>query len=254
MRKKPRISVVTIAKNNEFGLKLTLDSLQSQKEKNWELIIVIGESFDSTLQVGREFASKDNRVTIISQQGSGIYAAMNIATRASQSDLIWFMNSGDKFATQDSLDLGCRIAELTFHKIIIGGYGVNSKFGVPRLFSGRSREISSIYFAFNRKHGCHQSMVFKTDTIKELGLYSEDYTYAADFDLVLRALKSGPALGISNVLSIVEPGGLTDSNLSAMLQEKHLIRREIFSCVLLSFVSSLWTNLAMLKNRYRKRN
>ena len=252
MPNEPRISVVTIAKNNEFGLQLTLDNLDSQNEKNWELILVIGESKDSTFQIAEKFSLNDKRVTIISQQSNGIYAAMNIAVLASQSDLIWFMNSGDIFATNDSLETGCRIAENTFHKIIVGGHSVKSKKGINLVFSRKPGEISSLNFAFNRRHGCHQSMVFKTNFIRELGLYSENYKYAADFDLVLRALKSGPALGISNVLSIVEPGGVADSNLTAMLKEKHLIRREVFSNIFVSFASSLWTFLAILKNQNRR--
>jgi len=243
----PRISVVTIAKNNEFGLQLTLENLHSQKEKNWELILVIGESNDSTFQIAEKFALNDNRVRIISQQGNGIYTAMNIAIHASQSDLIWFMNSGDTFATDDSLETGCKIAENTLHKIIIGGHIVRSKKGNDSVFLGKPGDIKSLNFAFNRRHGCHQSTVFKTNFIRELGLYSEDYNYAADFDLVLRALKSGPALGISNVLSIVEPGGVTDSNLTAMLNEKDLIRREVFSNIFVSLASGLWTYLAKLK-------
>ena len=51
------VSIVTIVKNNADGLARTLKSALAQDFSEWELIIVYGQSQDSTYKVASEFCN-----------------------------------------------------------------------------------------------------------------------------------------------------------------------------------------------------
>ena len=71
------VSIITIVKDHALGLRETYSSLAEQKYNDWEMLIVVGASKDSTLQIAKEIASNDSRIKVIEQAGLGIYGAMN---------------------------------------------------------------------------------------------------------------------------------------------------------------------------------
>ena len=95
-------SVISINLNNKDGLRKTLDSVKSQVIKNYELIIVDGGSNDGSLSVLDDY--KDIVDLVICQEGSGIYNAMNLGIEKASGDFIVFLNSGDVFYCESTLD------------------------------------------------------------------------------------------------------------------------------------------------------
>lgn len=65
MRKSPLISVVLPVYNGEKYLKKSINSILKQSYRNFELIVVNDCSTDSTLEILKEFADRDNRIKII---------------------------------------------------------------------------------------------------------------------------------------------------------------------------------------------
>ena len=65
--KKNIVSVVTIVKDHEKGLRDTLNSLLVQEYEYWESIVVVGDSRDKTYEVACEFADQDSRIKILKQ-------------------------------------------------------------------------------------------------------------------------------------------------------------------------------------------
>ena len=97
------VSIITVAKDNEIGLVKTFESVISQSYTDWELILVIAESGDATLERAFLLEKSNARIRVIKQKGVGIYSAMNTGLQYSREEYVWFMNSGDIFADQDSL-------------------------------------------------------------------------------------------------------------------------------------------------------
>lgn len=224
--KVPLVSIITIAKNNALGLEKSLQSIRPQTYQNWKLLIVVGTSTDSTLEIAEEFCQLESRAQIILQTDSGIYQAMNLGTKEMdpKSKYVIYMNSGDQFQSTNSL-LNL-VKSISFHEcgVVIGGYKIQNGKTFPQI----EGTISEIEFTFSRRGGCHQSMIYSTEAIRLMGLYNTDYTIASDHDLTLKVLKNFGGWKISEIVSIVEGYGVSDRNLSKLHEEKQTIRRKHF--------------------------
>lgn len=62
--RQPLVSVVTPVYNGELYLRECIESVLAQTYSNWEYIIVNNFSTDKTLQIAEEYASKDKRIQI----------------------------------------------------------------------------------------------------------------------------------------------------------------------------------------------
>ena len=82
-------------KNTAAFLEACLDSILQQIETSWELIAVNDHSIDDSWQILQDFAKKDNRVTVLQNEGSGIIDALRLAYKSSNGQLITRMDSDD---------------------------------------------------------------------------------------------------------------------------------------------------------------
>src|SRR5512147_620337 len=101
MPDRPRVSIITVVRNDHAGLAITMDSVAAQDYADREYVIVDGASTDGTVEVIRRRAAEVTRW--ISEPDSGIYQAMNKGVRAAAGEYVCFMNAGDRFASADTL-------------------------------------------------------------------------------------------------------------------------------------------------------
>ncbi len=73
-----------------------LRSIQSQTEKNFELIAVENGSTDASLEILREFAARDARLRLVSLPDAGILPALSNVERMACGDLICRMDADDR--------------------------------------------------------------------------------------------------------------------------------------------------------------
>lgn len=88
--KKPEISVIIPALNEEKYITMTLDSLKEQSFQNFEVIVVDGGSTDKT----REIAKRCARVIIEEKKGAG--AARNTGAKYAKGNLLVFLDADTK--------------------------------------------------------------------------------------------------------------------------------------------------------------
>jgi glycosyltransferase involved in cell wall biosynthesis len=244
------VSVITIVKDHPLGLRETFASLLEQDFLDWELLIVVGPSQDSTLATARDIASSGQDVKVIEQSGSGIYAAMNEGISNAKGEFVWFMNAGDKFADRDVLSSAVDIITKTGFGVVIGGYRLDRTVQKDQSFP--SKKLSAFEFAFNRRGGCHQAMIFRHESLRNVGEYNPTYFLASDFELVLKVIKSAGALRVSKVFASIEPGGVADRNIFEVHFQKHQIRKSIMgNNPVVIFLSWSWSVLASVKIRLR---
>lgn len=234
------ISVITIVKDHASGLLQTFSSLKAQEQSDWELLIVVGTSSDSTLQTAREIANADPHVKVIEQSGLGIYSAMNEGIKNAIGEFSWFMNAGDKFANIDVLATAIGEIRRTKAGLVIGGYGVESDKN-RQVYSYSKKKITALNFAFNRHGGCHQAMIFRTDCLRQIGGYDLSYRLASDFDLALKVIDLAGATRDPHHYATIEPGGVADKDIFSVHQQKHLIRKAHFDNRLVTLMSVAWT-------------
>lgn len=247
-----RVSVITIVKNHAEGLEATYQSLCEQSFSDWEMIIVVGLSCDATLSVAQDLQRAESRILLIEQNDSGIYQAMNEGLAAASGEFTWFMNAGDKFTSASTLTHAVCCISDSKAGAIIGGYHIESS-SQNKTYSYSPRNITSLSFAFTRRGGCHQAMIFRTNILKDLGAFNTSYSLAADFDLVLKVILKSKASRVSEVYASIEPGGRADQGIFLVHNQKHQIRKNLLGGPVVFLASLLWTALARIKIFLRRK-
>lgn len=173
----PLYTVVTAVRNGSKVIRQTLESVLSQREIEFELIVIDGGSTDGTLEIVSECS--DKIALVISEPDRGVYDAMNKGIRHATGAWINFMNAGDTFDSDTTLsqvapDLrsGCAV--------VYGRHRQSGRVYCPRAIS-QARYAGPL--------ACHQAMFFNRLLVNELLYYDLSYRIFADWDLTLRVLE-----------------------------------------------------------------
>lgn len=91
----PEISIIVPVYKAESYLSTCIDSILSQTFSDFEVILVDDGSPDNCLQICREYAARDNRISVIHQENQGQAAARNHALEQAKGQWICFVDSDD---------------------------------------------------------------------------------------------------------------------------------------------------------------
>ncbi|MDR2395361.1 MAG: glycosyltransferase [Endomicrobium sp.] len=117
----PKVSVIIPVYNTEKYLKQCLDSVCNQTLKDIEIICVNDESTDSSLDILKEYANKDNRIIIINQKNLGAGSARNSGLEIAKGQYIAFVDSDD-WINLNMLESLYNKAEKTNSDIVLFSY------------------------------------------------------------------------------------------------------------------------------------
>ena len=96
----PKVSVIVPVYNTSAYLRECLDSIINQTLKEIEVICVDDGSTDGSLDILKEYAKKDKRFTIITQQNTSAGAARNAGLVVAKGEYLSFLDSDDFFAPE----------------------------------------------------------------------------------------------------------------------------------------------------------
>lgn len=113
-----KVSIIVPVYNVEKYLTKCLNSLINQSLKEIEIICVNDGSTDSSGKILKEFAKKDSRIKVLTQQNSGQSAARNLAINNAIGEYLGFVDSDDwvdldyfeklyKTAKENDCDIAC---------------------------------------------------------------------------------------------------------------------------------------------------
>jgi glycosyltransferase involved in cell wall biosynthesis len=244
------VSIITIVKNHSAGLIETYGSVASQLYTDWEMIIVVGRSDDDTLSVAKVIETSNAKVRILEQEDKGIYSAMNQGLLLARGKSVWFLNAGDKFATEEVLGNAIVKFENINVGVLIGQHRVIGS-NRRKIFKSTNKKITKLRFALMTRSGCHQAMLFRMHAIKRFDGFNVKYSLASDFDLVLKIIEEFGAYGVSETFAEIEPGGRADQGIFLVHKQKHQIRLERIGGFTIFIVSLIWTLLARTKIIFR---
>ena len=95
-----KFSIITISFNSENTISETLKSVKNQSFKDYEYLLIDGESIDGTLSIVKE---QDHISKIVSEADKGIYDALNKGIKNFTGEIIGILNSDDTFYDENSL-------------------------------------------------------------------------------------------------------------------------------------------------------
>lgn len=217
----PKFSVITVTYNAEAVLEDTIQSVISQTYHHVEYIIVDGASKDNTLSVINRY--KEHISRIVSEPDKGLYDAMNKGIKLATGDYLCFLNAGDSFHEDDTLQqMVHSITGKELPDILYGETALVDKEGhflrMRRLSAPQSLTRKSF------KQGmlvCHQAFFAKTSLMEP---YDLQYRFSADFDWCIRVMKKARTLHNTH-LTIIDylEEGITTQNRKASLRERFRI-------------------------------
>ncbi len=217
--KKYKISIITVTKNSEKYLKKNIESVLNQSYKNYEHIIVDGNSSDQTVKIIKSYKKKIKYIRNINDMG--LYHAMNVGIKNSKGDIIGILNSDDTYFKNT-----LRIVNNYFNR----NKDLDFLFGSVykhKLLSGYNPNIINWSFGFYSTHSV--GFFIKKKSQLKIGLYNLKYSYSADYDLFLRMIKRFKLKGLSTkkneIFGRFRRGGLSSKiNFLDYLRECNQIR------------------------------
>lgn len=209
----PIFSIITVTKNNLAGLKATQASIEHQSCKNFEWIVIDGNSDDGTKEHITTLNAK-----AISENDTGIYNAMNKGLDLAIGQYVIFMNAGDAFADADILSTLSRAIKSQNPDFIY-----SDALETNGLYK-KSRHHTRIEWGMFTHH---QAMIYRNSPIR----YDETFKIASDYGFTTEHLKK--ALNIHYIpcaICIFEDGGISQQRRKLGRQEQFNIRKNKEIC------------------------
>ena len=175
----PLITIITVVRNNEKTIEETILSVVNQTYTNVEYIIIDGASTDDTLNIVGNYEDKVD--FWISEPDKGIYDAMNKGITQATGEWINFMNSGDSFYSNDSIEKFIELYD-TQSDVVYGDGQFFYDFGV---YINKCTAIKHDYMP-----NCHQAFFVKTYLLKDR-YFDTNYQICADKNFFYDVYKSG---------------------------------------------------------------
>lgn len=114
------ISVIIPVYNVEQYIRECLDSVISQTYQDLEILLVDDGSLDNSGAICEEYATRDERITVIHKENGGQSDAKNVGLSASNGDYIYFLDSDD-YIKEDTLERALSVAERERSDIVFFG-------------------------------------------------------------------------------------------------------------------------------------
>ncbi len=199
-----KISIITVTKNSEKFLRQNISSVKSQNYKNFEHILVDGNSKDKTLKIIKSYKKKKIKL-IKNKNDKGLYHAMNVGIKNSSGDIIGILNSDDIYFKNTLKIVNKYFNEYKDLDFLFGSVYKH------KLLSGYKPNIIDWSFGFYTTHSV--GFFIKKKSQLKVGLYDLKYNYSADYDLFLRMIKKFKLRGLSTkkeeIFGKFRPGGLS---------------------------------------------
>ena len=217
----PKFSVITVCYNAEATIEDTIQSVISQTYHHVEYIIVDGASKDRTMDIVNRY--REHIAIIVSERDKGLYDAMNKGIGLATGDYLCFLNAGDSFHEDDTLqqmvhsihtpqlpDVLYGETELVDHE---GHFLRMRRLSAPEVLTWKSFRQGMLV--------CHQAFFPRRDPVMP---YDLRYRFSADFDWCIKIMKKSKVLHNTH-LTLIDylAEGMTTRNHKASLKERFSI-------------------------------
>lgn len=221
MEPRPLFSIITVTYNAAATVRASMESVASQTCLVYEHLVMDGASKDSTLSIVDDLSTERTRVH--SSPDRGIYDAMNKGLDQARGDYVIFLNAGDRFHSEHTLQ---RIAD-----VIMASDYPGVVYGQTDLVDGEGHYVGPRHLTAPEqltldsfKHGmlvCHQAFVALRRLCPQ---YDTRWRFSADYEWCIRVLQhSRRNVYTGDVLIDYLSEGMTTRNRNASLKERYHI-------------------------------
>ena len=220
------VTIITVCRNHAKELERTIRSVECQIWQEKEYLVIDGASTDDTQNVIKAHEASITRW--VSEPDQGIYDAMNKGVRMAQGEWVIFMNAGDTFASDDTLQ---RVFGSPQNADVIYGDVIKGEL-VKKAEAPRNA---------HRMFYCHQSAFVRTRCLREFP-FDIRHRMSADFKQVKQLYLSGKTFRqLDFPVANFDTQGVSNRNRSAGLYDNIQVIRE---------TDSLWEQMKLLPRLY----
>ncbi|MFC2335057.1 MAG: glycosyltransferase family 2 protein [Prevotella sp.] len=254
-----KFTIVTCTFNAEHELQRTLDSVFHQSYADVEHLILDGLSHDRSVEMAQTYKQRSDEartgheVVVCSERDSGLYDAMNKGIARATGDYIVFLNAGDTFPSEATLEhIAHSIGDgEALPGVIYGDTDIVNDEG--RFLRHRRLQPPAKLTWRSFRNGmlvCHQAFYALTTLAKD-NPYNLNYRFSADVDWCIRVMKEAERrhLMLKNVDEVVVnylDGGMTEKNHRASLRERFSVMRRHYGLPL-TLIMHVWFVVRQLK-------
>jgi glycosyltransferase involved in cell wall biosynthesis len=221
-----KFSVITVCLNAAGHLTEAMESVLGQNYPDLEYLVLDGGSTDGSVDLIREMAGRDRRISWWSKPDRGISDAMNCGLALANGDVIAFLHADDSYSDSGVLT---RVADIfSGHSEVLwatGGIQEVDVQGSPlrvvrvRRFSQRRLLRNNIIL--------HPATFVRREAFGLAGGFDPSLNYTMDYDLWLRLAKFCPPVAVDQILANfrVHAGSISSANRQAVLREEFQVRQ-----------------------------
>lgn len=238
------ISIITVNYNDKVGLEKTIKSVIYQKFKDFEFIIIDGNSLDGSKEIIEAY--KNDFTHAISEPDKGIYNAMNKGIKLAKGAYLLFLNSGDILSDEFVLDKINKELDPTFGIVYGDANYLEKNASCIRTYPDK------LSFQFFLAHNLsHQASFIRRDLFDSIFLYNEDYKIVSDWEFFIYSIckENTPYKHINLLICNYDTTGL--SSVIANHQSMHEERKKTLQKYFPLFLDD-YKNIAELNNKRMK--
>ncbi len=227
-----KLSIITITYQAEQFLERTIQSILEQGYRSAiEYVIVDGASTDGTLALIQAY--QQNIDQVISEKDRGIYDAMNKGLQVVNGEYVLFLNAGDTFASQNTLehilkaldsDPDVLVGDAMFVDMLgqeIGLRSIVTPHRIPAKLTWKSFKRGMVI--------CHQSFIVKRDLAPR---FNVEYQLSSDIDWEIKCLKlSHKTNQLTEPICRYLMGGASVQNLKKSWTERFQVMQSHFGFI-----------------------
>ncbi len=202
------LSLITINYNRKADLEATLKSVVQQTYSDFEYLVIDGGSTDGSVELIQSYA--DNIDYWVSEPDKGIFDAMNKGILAAKGEYLLFLNGGDVFLHEQSLEKILSRIQQPDADVIYTDIMVEMSYGGELLF----RYPDKLNFRYFLEHDLpHQATFIRRSLFEQYGLYDASNKINADWVFfVLTICKYNVSYRhIPHVFTRFQQGGVTET-------------------------------------------
>jgi len=210
------VSIVTVTLNNRAFIGEAMQSVFAQSYPNIEYVVIDGGSTDGTADIVR--AHQERLAAWVSEPDRGIADAFNKGLSKTTGDYVLFLNSDDKFASSNSVDLLVQIALRSgLPDIVCGACDLVDRESGQLVRHLRIR-MTRLGLLVGRISP-HPAMLTSRSYFAKFGVFDPSLVIAMDLDLMLRGALQSRVAYVPDVITVMRSGGLSLRHRALVVEE-----------------------------------
>ena len=190
----PAVSVILAAYNAEKYLAEAVDSILGQTFRDFELLLIDDGSKDSTAALVADFGRRDPRVVPISRPNRGLTPTLNEGIARATAPLLARMDADD-VAEPTRFEKQVAFLDANPDCVCVGSrVTLIDPLGSPIKVTDHATDHASIDAGLIKGIGwsvVHPAAMLRTDSVRKIGGYREQFKTSQDLDLFLRLAEVG---------------------------------------------------------------